>query len=192
MATKKEQKEQTRIRILESSDQLFKKNGYVGTGIDSIMSNIGLTAGGFYSHFESKEALFSEMIDKSLRSSTKIFFDGLEKYSGKKWLKKVMERYLSKYHRDELLYMCALPTLTIDISRSSDNVKNAFEHIFLDIVSFMEKKIGDDTDITRDKLYSLISICVSGIILSRAVSDDVLSDNILASCLESTLQLIGE
>lgn len=156
------------------------------------MSNIGLTAGGFYSHFESKEALFSEMIDKSLRSSTKIFFDGLEKYSGKKWLKKVMERYLSKYHRDELLYMCALPTLTIDISRSSDNVKNAFEHIFLDIVSFMEKKIGDDTDITRDKLYSLISICVSGIILSRAVSDDVLSDNILASCLESTLQLIGE
>lgn len=192
MATKKEQKEQSRIKILESADQLFKKNGYVATGIDAIMANAGLTAGGFYSHFSSKENLFSEMIDRSLRNSTKILFEGLDEYSGKKWLKKVMKRYLSKYHRDELLYMCALPTLTIDISRNSKNVKGSFENILLDIIEYMESKIGTDTDITREKLYSIISICMSGIILSRSVLDEKLSDNILNSSLSETLSLIGD
>lgn len=192
MATKKEQKEQSRIKILESADQLFKKNGYVATGIDAIMANAGLTAGGFYSHFSSKENLFSEMIDRSLRNSTKILFEGLDEYSGKKWLKKVMKRYLSKYHRDELLYMCALPTLTIDISRNSKNVKGSFENILLDIIKYMESKIGTDTDITREKLYSIISICMSGIILSRSVLDEKLSDNILNSALSETLSLIGD
>ncbi|MEK7431551.1 MAG: TetR/AcrR family transcriptional regulator [Cyanobacteriota bacterium] len=192
MATKKEQKEQSRIRILDSADQLFKKNGYVGTGIDSIMAEAGLTAGAFYSHFKSKEVLFSEVIDRSLRSSTKIFFDGLEKYSGKKWLRKVVERYLSKYHRDELLYMCALPTLTIDISRSSENVKLSFENILIYIIDFMEKKVGKNTDVTRERLYSVLSMCISGIILSRSVSDQELSDKLLNSCLNETLNFIGE
>jgi TetR/AcrR family transcriptional repressor of nem operon len=192
MNKKREQKELTRAKILEASDQLFKKNGYVATGIDSVMAKAGLTAGGFYSHFASKEKLFSEMIDTSLRKSTKLLFEGLEDLSGKEWLKRIMRRYLSKYHRDELLYVCALPTLTIEISRNSKEVKNSFENILLHIIDYMEEKIGPDTDINREKIYSLISICMSGIILSRSISDPELSDNILNSCLEQTYQIIGD
>lgn len=189
---KKEQKEQTRVKILQASDELFKKNGYVATGIDAVMSKAGLTAGGFYAHFQSKEKLFAEMIDSSLRNSTKLLFDGLEDLSGKEWLKRVMKRYLSAYHRDELLYVCALPTLSIEISRNSKDVKNSFENILIHIIEYMEEKIGSDTDITREKIYSLISICMSGIILSRAISSPELSDNILKSCLEETYKIIGD
>jgi len=60
------------------------------------------------------------------------------------------------------------------------------------IIDFMEKKVGKNTDVTRERLYSVLSMCISGIILSRSVSDQELSDKLLNSCLNETLNFIGE
>jgi TetR/AcrR family transcriptional regulator, transcriptional repressor for nem operon len=55
-------KQNTRDRIVQSAAKLFRANGYVSTGIDAVMADAGLTAGAFYSHFKSKDALFAEIL----------------------------------------------------------------------------------------------------------------------------------
>ena len=60
------QKEKTHERILAAAADLFRRNGFAATGVDAVMANAGLTAGGFYSHFRSKEDLLSKVIEHSL------------------------------------------------------------------------------------------------------------------------------
>ena len=62
----KEQKAETRKRILGAAARLFRERGYEGIGVDAIMKEVGLTAGGFYAHFDSKETLFAEAIETAL------------------------------------------------------------------------------------------------------------------------------
>src|SRR5688572_33446925 len=59
-------KAETREKILKAAARLFRESGYDGVGVDAIMNEVGLTAGGFYSHFSSKEALFSEAMASAL------------------------------------------------------------------------------------------------------------------------------
>ena len=65
----KEQKAETRGRILNAAARLFRESGYDGVGVDAIMNEAGLTAGGFYSHFSSKETLFAEAMATALDPS---------------------------------------------------------------------------------------------------------------------------
>src|SRR5215510_6633107 len=65
----KEHKAETRQKILEAAGRLFREHGYDGVGVDAIMAEVGLTAGGFYSHFKSKQALFAEAMSLALEKS---------------------------------------------------------------------------------------------------------------------------
>ena len=69
---KKQQKIESKERILNVASRLFKKNGYTATGIDQIMEEAGLTAGGFYAHFQSKTDLLEQTISHSLKKSRQL------------------------------------------------------------------------------------------------------------------------
>src|ERR1041385_8508120 len=112
----KEHKAETRKRILSAAARLFRERGYDGAGVDAIMNEVGLTAGGFYSHFASKEALFAEALGTALAEGK----TRSAALAGMNPLEAMIKSYLSRAHRDGIATGCPLPALTPDVARSSE------------------------------------------------------------------------
>ncbi|MEW6736345.1 MAG: TetR/AcrR family transcriptional regulator [Acidobacteriota bacterium] len=175
-------KEKTHRRILKAASRAFRENGYVGTGIDAVMKDAGLTPGGFYSHFDSKEALLAETIAVTVERTKELLLAGLEEHEGLDWLQEVVRRYLSRQHRDMAADGCPLPAFTSDISRCGDLAKESFENQFRSLLSEIEGKLPDNGISARDRAIATIALCIGGLMLARAVKDPTLSDQILMAC----------
>lgn len=188
----KEQKAETRRRILDAAARLFRKYGYDGVGVDAIMDEVGLTSGGFYSHFSSKEALFSEAMTsalapgKTLRASRS---SGAPAPGVTDPLVTLIKGYLSRAHRDTVADGCPLPTLSPDVSRKSDATRESYEQQFLKFVDEVEALLPDGSENAREHALSLVAQCVGGVMLSRAVRDQKLSDQILKSCRDAAMKI---
>jgi TetR/AcrR family transcriptional repressor of nem operon len=174
-------RERTRERILEAAGRLFRESGYDGVGVDQIMHDVGLTAGGFYSHFRSKEALFAEAMSAALEASRATPDSAAASDS----LQPLIKGYLSRKHRDSVAEGCPLPVLTPDVARQSNATRERYEKQLLKFASRIEAMLtedGGDQAQTREEALALIAECVGGLMLARAVSDEKLSDQILRSC----------
>jgi TetR/AcrR family transcriptional repressor of nem operon len=188
----KEQKAETRGRILDAAARLFRESGYDGVGVDAIMEEAGLTAGGFYSHFSSKEALFAEAITsalapgKTLRASKS---SGSATAAPSDPLITLIKGYLSRAHRDAVADGCPLPTLSPDVARKSDATRENYEQQFLKFVDEIEALLPEAPDTAREHALSLVAQCVGGVMLSRAVKDRKLSDQILKSCRDAAMRI---
>jgi len=190
----KEQKSETRRRILNAAARLFRESGYDGVGVDAIMSEVGLTAGGFYSHFPSKEALFSEAMALALSpaGTLRAKTGSRASTSGEPDpLVNLIKGYLSRNHRDAVADGCPLPTLSADVARKSDATRERFEDQFLMFVKQIEMLMPDGSETATDQALSLLAQCVGGLLLSRAVKDRKLSDRILKSCRDAALKTSG-
>jgi len=183
MKNPRNKKMETHRRIIESACKVFRKKGYSGAGIDGIMESAQLTAGGFYAHFPSKEHLFSEMISTSLHKSEKWLFEDLGSYSGVKWLKKVLEQYLSKSHRDSITGGCLIPTIISDLPRFKTLASHSFESEIKKIAEGMAEKMPRSAqDDSFAEALAVLALCVGGLSLARAVKDPQLSEQILKAC----------
>jgi TetR/AcrR family transcriptional repressor of nem operon len=87
MRYRKDHKQPTNQRILRASGRLFRKQGYAATGVDAVMKSAYLTAGGFYSHFHSKEELLAETLDPVFRGASADRPPELSKRQGQQWLR---------------------------------------------------------------------------------------------------------
>ena len=178
----KEQKAETRERILGAAARLFRESGYDGVGVDAIMSEAGLTAGGFYSHFCSKEALFAEAMataldpGKALRATKGTALGSVDP------LGTLIKGYLSRTHRDAVAEGCPLPALTSDVARKSDATRESYERQVLRFVNEIEGLLPDSSTPARERALAIVAQCVGGLMLSRAVKNEKLSDQILKSC----------
>src|SRR4051794_7882832 len=94
-----DQKQKTRQRILEAAAVVFRRQGLTAGSVDKIMGEAGLTAGGFYAHFASKEALFTEMLIEALRPARVLSGKADEDVSGAERIQAIVARYLSPAHR---------------------------------------------------------------------------------------------
>ena len=92
-------KEKTRAKILESAATAFRRQGYHATGVDKVMEEAGLTAGGFYAHFPSKDALLAEALEHYAAKSTGTLNAGLEDVADREWVRAIVDRYLAASHR---------------------------------------------------------------------------------------------
>jgi TetR/AcrR family transcriptional repressor of nem operon len=171
-------------RILTSAGRLFRLNGVAGAGVDSIMEGAGLTHGGFYAHFASKESLLAETIGQTIRQQTyQLLLKGIESLSGLAWLRAFTERYLSKTHRDSVAEGCAIPTLISELPRSGDLAKQAFETALTQLIDELKPKTPPLGKLeSEDRLWATLALCVGGVALARSVKDPELSDRILSAC----------
>ena len=92
-------KEQTRAKILRAAGRVFRRQGYHAAGVDKVMEEAGLTAGGFYAHFGSKEALLAETLGPAAAEAGAARDKDLEGVAGDAWVEAFVERYLSPGHR---------------------------------------------------------------------------------------------
>lgn len=187
MNLKKIQRLESKARILNVASRLFKKNGYSATGIDQIMDEAGLTAGGFYAHFRSKTDLLEQTIEHSMKHSRQLLTRGLEQLSSAEKNKVIMDRYVSISHRDLPEKGCILPALASEIYRGtkkSAEILNKYVNQWADFLAHnMAEKISEAEK--KEKALCMISQAVGAVLLSRMVKEYNLSKEIIDSAKQS-------
>ena len=134
-----EHKQRTRRRILKAAARRFRRQGFERTGIDRVMSDAGLTVGGFYSHFESKEALLAQVLDETVVETRRQLMGGLSELPPEERLQEIVRRYLSRQHRDQREAGCALPGLAAEVSRCSPRTRKVLGRYLEDLVTELEE-----------------------------------------------------
>lgn len=174
----KDHKAKTREKILDAAATVFRRDGFAGAGVDAVMREAGLTAGGFYAHFPSKDALFAEVIVHALRKSTLYTGPHLDGLGGAEWVMAAVGRYLSPPHRDRVESGCPLPPLLSEVARGTPEAKAGFE----DELRKAAERIGGHLAGPGDDAFAVLALMVGGMVLARGVADPALSDRILAAC----------
>lgn len=175
-------KQRTHARIVETASRLFKEGGYVGVGVDVVMKAVGLTPGGFYAHFSSKEALLAETLTLALKRMKEWLLTGIEDREGLPWLREIVRRYLSRIHRDAVAGGCPMPALMADVSRSGDVARQTFETHLRQLVAEFEEKMPRTLGSAYDRALATIALFVGGVLLARAVKGPKFSGRILRAC----------
>src|SRR5437762_113349 len=124
MRVSREQAAQSRERIVETAAQLFRERGFEGIGVADLMKEAGLTHGGFYGHFSSKEDLVAEASARALMRSLALFSTVAEQ-GGADPLSAIATAYLTSRHRDNPGEGCLLAALGSDVSRQGRTVRRA-------------------------------------------------------------------
>lgn len=175
-------KEQTRAKILAAARKVFQGQGYQGTGVDAVMEEAGLTAGGFYAHFASKQALLAEMLGQAAAQTVGAWDRKLEGEPADARARAFIDGYLSARHCGKFEDGCPLPALVSETSRSDAPVKESFEAIIRAFDAWLATCAPEG--VPEDRRLAIIALCAGGIALARSVSDESFAERILAACRE--------
>jgi len=171
MKVTREQAEANRERILDNAGRLFRERGFDGIGLNDLMQAAGLTRGGFYGHFESKDDLAAHATRQALASHHEAW-----RARSDRSLADWVEAYLSDAHRDGRGEGCGLAALAGDVARSGPPVQAAFAQGVRSIVAALQPQMpADDAERQREQALATLSTLVGALVLSRAVGDDALS-----------------
>ncbi|KTE23885.1 MULTISPECIES: TetR/AcrR family transcriptional regulator [unclassified Sphingopyxis] len=174
-------KAETRERVLKEAANEIRAKGPDNVAVSGIMARAGLTHGGFYAHFPSKDALVKEAIgtmfaDARARSD-KIDADG----DPRDVLRAYIDFYLSPAHRDRRDRGCPLPTLSGDFARSQPETRERFGAGVVGIATRLAAPLAKLGYADPDaEAHALLAQLVGGVALARAVGDAALSDALLA------------
>jgi len=177
MARRAEQKQQTHDRIVRSAARRLATKGFNGASVDAVMSDAGLTHGGFYAHFKNKRQMIEEALATNQDHLIEQIGRGLGKDGGREALNQMLARYLGKPHRDRPAEGCLLPVLMGDAPHQSAEFKASLQQevdrLAREFSARMDRADADDVAL------GLVVLAVGGIALSRAVEDEAYSDRIL-------------
>jgi len=171
---------QTRSRIVEEASYALRQGGADGMSVADLMKLAGLTHGGFYAHFQSREALVVEAFALAMDRKVSQWLKLMKGMPVEERFDVIVEEYLSPGHRDDRAHGCVLPALGADIARSGKKARHIFARKLdemIDVVTmlFPEKSPKEARQIAAGALATMMG----SIALARAVGDKELSDEIL-------------
>ena len=171
MKVTRAQAEENRERILDSAARLFRERGFDGIGLNDLMQAAGLTRGGFYGHFESKDDLAAQASRRALQANREQWRQQADR-SLAAWV----QAYLSDAHRDQPGAGCGLVALAGDAARGGPAVQAAFAEGVQSLVATLQAQMpGASTAEQRAQALAMLSSLVGALLLSRAVGDEALS-----------------
>jgi TetR/AcrR family transcriptional repressor of nem operon len=175
----------SRERVLDAAARLFRERGLDGVGVADIMKSAGLTHGGFYGHFDSKEDLMAQACLRAFDSSAERWRKAAAR-SGARALPGIVKSYLSTRHRDAPGAGCAVATLATDAVRQGPQVRRALTQGVLAQVETLARLVPGRTSASRRrKALAAYAAMVGAMVLARAVDDPKLSEEILAAAAAS-------
>lgn len=187
-----EHKKKQQARIVEAARMLFNRHGFHDVTIDMVMADAGLTRGGFYNHFSSKEALFSAAISSFLmgrgaqwRAEAGVDASNLNRESARQ----MIDAYLSTKHLGDLDGQCPMIALPSDVARASPEVQKSFQQLLAAMVFVFETSLDADDKQGRQQALSLAALCVGGMVLARTMPDSQLTEDIRAAAHATATQL---
>lgn len=178
MRVSRAQAEENRDRIITVASRLFREHGFDGIGLKDLMKGAGLTQGGFYKQFTSKDDLAALASRRALESATRRWSAAAADTSDP--LEAVMAFYLSKDHRGEKAEGCPLVALGADAARQSADVRRPFEDGIRAHFEILDELMGDaDSSSPSEKAIAILSMMVGAVTLSRIIEDESLSERVL-------------
>jgi len=187
MRYEKGHKEATRQRIVETAATEFRRNGIDGIGVADVMAKAGLTHGGFYSHFKSKEELVRAAIEEAAKKSR---FRKIAEEGGS--LEQLVRMYLRPETRDEPERGCAIAALVSEIGRHSLQTRKGLTTSVERLVGIIESRLPEGMADRRKTAIGIFSAIMGALQLARTVSDKKLSDQILEAGIEAALNLANK
>jgi TetR/AcrR family transcriptional regulator, transcriptional repressor for nem operon len=185
MRVTREQAAQNRERVLDTASKLFRERGFGGIGVADLMKSAGLTHGGFYGQFESKEDLMAQASARALEASLNRWRRLAERASADP-LSAVTSAYLSSAHRDRPGDGCLLAALGAEASREGPAVRRAVTEGTRAYVEMLAGLVpGRSKDVRRERALATFADMVGAIVLARAVDDAALSREILQAVAKS-------
>jgi TetR/AcrR family transcriptional repressor of nem operon len=185
MKVSKEKAAENRRKIVDAASRLFREKGFEGAGVAALMQDAGLTHGGFYGHFASKDDLAAEACAKTLAASAERWVR-IARETPDEALAVIVRSYLSPRHRDNPGDGCAYATLGPEAARQNSAIRHSFsEGIRAHAEALAGVLPGRSKAARRKKAIATLSGLVGALVLARAVDDAALSDEILNAAWEA-------
>ena len=193
MGASKADKQKSHERIVRTAAERFRERGVDGIGVADLMKEVGLTHGGFYGHFGSREELVAEAVECALLDGGRAVSAIAEaKGSSAALLGALVDAYLSLAHRDGLAASCAVATMANDVARSSPRARKAYTKQVSRYLELLARLIASDKrKARRAKAIAALSALVGAVSMARAVTDDKLSREILKSAADELKASFG-
>lgn len=189
MKVSREEAAQNRERIIEAAARLFRERGFDGIGVAELMKSAGLTHGGFYGHFASKEDLMAQASARAVEGTLDAMRRMIE--SGHpNALSAIASAYLSTEHRDRTGEGCALAALGAEAARQGSPLRGAFTRGVRSMVDMLTRLLTDKTKrAKRERALTIYASMVGALVLARAVDDPELSKEVLRAVLASVTRV---
>ncbi len=176
---------QNRERTIEVAARLFRERGFDGIGVADLMKSAGLTHGGFYGNFASKEDLMAQACARAMNASLDTLQQTVDR-GGKDVLAEVATAYLSPAHRDRPGEGCAIAALGAEATRHDSPVRGVFTQAICSVIDVLSGLLpGKSKRAMRERALTIYASMVGAMVLARAVDDVELSEEILRSVLAS-------
>ncbi len=184
-------KEAGRAKILQSASRGFRSRGFGGSGVDGLAKDAGVTSGAFYAHFKSKTDAFREAVVIGLDDLRK-GVEQMRERLGNRWRKSFIDFYMGDRRTCTLADSCALQSLSSDVARADDEVRQAFETQMRAIIDTVAAGLEGKPKARLEEATALLALLVGGVTLARAVHDPNFSKEIAAAVRKSALALGGK
>jgi TetR/AcrR family transcriptional regulator, transcriptional repressor for nem operon len=188
MRYSKEHKQETHARIVKKASVRLREKGAHGIGVADLMKEAGLTHGGFYAHFDSREALVIEAFGYAMDRSTERWRKIAETTPPDKRLATIVETYLNPVHRDDPGHGCAVPSLGAEIARESPKTRRAFAAKLEQMIDTMADQIPDVPRKTaRRRAIAALATMMGTLVLARVAGSGEFSEEVLGAGREAVL-----
>ncbi|MFZ5735870.1 TetR family transcriptional regulator [Rhodopseudomonas thermotolerans] len=182
MRYSKEHKQETHDRIVRRASVKLREKGAHGIGVADLMKDAGLTHGGFYAHFASREALVIEAFSYAMDRSTERWRKLAEELPPEQRLAALVDGYLSASHRDDPGRGCAVPALGAEIARESPKTRKAFAAKLDEMIDMIAAEyVGSTPKAARRQAMATLATMMGTLVLARIAGSGELSDDILAA-----------
>lgn len=188
MKVTREKVQENRQQVIDMAARLLRECGFDGVSLADITKSAGLTNGGFYRHFASKDDLLVKASERAITDTLTVLKNELLQKPADPF-RTLIERYVSSAHRDDPGSGCILPALAVDAGRSHDPALrevfvSAIQHYLEQIAALLPE--GAEADRGRPPA-AILSEMVGAVILSRVVAGTPLADTLLSTVVEDLL-----
>ena len=183
MTSKTEQKERTHETILESAARLVREKGISGARVADVMKGAGLTVGGFYAHFASKEALVDDALRRTAGRMRERLFAGLDAKDEGDRAEVVLKRYVSAAHRDDVSLGCPFPAVVGEVATTAGEHRDVLAEQVEAFAGELQRYLRTNDVLQRRHLaLGLLALMYGGISFARALRGTPLSDEMIRAC----------
>lgn len=189
MRYSKDHKQETRERIIRTAAKRFREDGVEAVGVAALMADAGLTHGGFYAHFPSKEALVAAACAEGFGESQDRLRKTIERHPPGEKLVALAETYLSPAHRDHPGQGCIAAAIGPEIARHPAETRAEFTrglHGLLELAAAALEADGGDPAAAAEAVAAM----VGALTLARAAADEALSNRFLDGGVETVRRLV--
>ncbi|MBB3235762.1 TetR/AcrR family transcriptional regulator [Phyllobacterium endophyticum] len=188
MRVSRAQAEANREAVINVASQLFREHGFDGIGLKDLMKGAGLTKGGFYKQFESKDDLAAQASKRAMESATRRWSTAAENSADP--LEAVVAFYLSEGHRQERSDGCPLVALGSDAARQSEEVRAPFQEGIEAHLQILDELMAEPEGVEpRHKAMAILSLMVGAVTISRVLSDGAMSQDVLEAAADEVRRI---